>query len=362
VTSSKVLLVLGSGATAGGGFQLKFEGALWKPPLDLNFFETPLVQKLFTEEDFPASYFYREGPGLEALWSKVDLYNKLCRSGVISESESYVKIANLMDAKAKKESAYRAKLEREDRRWRVPDMAVWELRTLIRTVFEKIRLPSGDSPPLYLVIDRLRNFGNLAGIINFNYDLSLEGSFGDTESMPFYYPTLSNQYSAGKLPLFKLHGSLNWQTDSKSDRRIRMVNSIAEIDHTVDWYKQPEMIGPNFFKQEISLDFNPPGDFRVPFYKKLWSLTWDVLKTVSHLVFIGFSFPPTDSHAAALFRTAHLSGSGFQRVILCHLNDSKLKSTAQQVFSGRPTELTEFSGGLEDMATRLDELIKLLSD
>jgi hypothetical protein len=162
-------------------------------------------------------------------------------------------------------------MEREDRRWRVPDMAAWELRALILAVFEKILVPSGTSLPLRAVIERLQNDGHLVGIINFNYDLSVETSFGGSDCMPFYYPILSNINPVGKLPL---RGSLNWQPGSKSVPRIQIVSPIGTIDHAGDWYKQPEIIGPNFFKQEINLDVQPQGDFRAPFYKDLCVLSW----------------------------------------------------------------------------------------
>ena len=136
----------------------------------------------------------------------------------------------------------------------------------------------------------------------------------------------------------------------------------AVMDHAKNCdYNQPEMIGPTFFKQEIALDVNR-GDPRMKYYRELWHFTWQKLKDATCLLFVGFSFPQTDFHAAALFRTAHLSGSGFRRIILCHYRDPNLRHTAEQVFAGnKMPEFTEFPDGLQNMAGRVDELIALLT-
>lgn len=206
----------------------------------------------------------------------------------------------------------------------------------------------------------------LRGVITFNYDTSLEFLSLNVSGLGqfFYYPGLSNQDASRKLPLFKLHGSLNWQTDSTNNhepiKALEPSTNIAEMNHGYGWYRRPEVVGPTFFKQEITLDFEILGDFRAPFYKLLWRNAWDTLRNVRNLIFVGFSFPQTDFHARALFCTAHLNGNGFRHVVLCHRGNQDLRNAAEQVFRGRPTKFTEFTGGLENMTERIDEVIALL--
>ncbi len=199
---------------------------------------------------------------------------------------------------------------------------------------------------------------SLRGVITFNYDTSLEQLYQGR----FYYPLLEDQNAEGRLPLFKLHGSLNWRTDSRSGNIVALgPEQVAEMDHGDGWYCQPEVVGPTFFKQEITFDIQQ--DFRTRHYRRLWSNTWDLLRHARQLIFVGFSFPQTDFHAQALFRTAHLSDTGFQRVILCHRCDPNLVKTARSVFDGLSTpELTEFQDGLGDMVVRLDEVVALISN
>lgn len=366
MTLPKIFLVLGSGATVGGGFQVSYNGTLWKPPMDYNFFETPLVQSILSTGDYPALTHYKQGSSLEINWAKIDLYYKLCNRKIITEEESFRNIQSAM--KTSRIRGYAAKMnkEKEKSHFCVPSMALWELRWLVRTVFCKLTTPSDAVLfPLKRLIQRLNEDHLLQGIVTFNYELSAELALQEISSNPFFYPPFETIKSAGQIPLMKLHGSLNWQYSEKSTSKICVrssFTSIAQMDYVHKKnYVQPEIIGPTFFKQEITWDDRRSSDYRFKRYNKLWQFTWKELKKTAVLVFIGFSFPRTDFHAAALFRTAHLSGSGFRRVILCHFRDANLRRTAEQVFAGKATEFMEFRDGLQDMVDRVEELVKLLS-
>jgi hypothetical protein len=365
MTCPKILLVLGSGATAGGGFRVSTTGTLWKPPMDFNWFETPIVQTLLRPGDYSTLEYYRQSPALEATWAKIDLYYKLCNIGWIDEENSFAHL----EGKMRKSNipGYCNKLDSElgqgKKHLCVPSMALWELRHQVLTVFRDIKENAGASPScLRSLIAGLQEKQMIEGIVSFNYDTCLDQTL-DPQS--FYYPCLGETEKG--FPLMKLHGSLNLQYDSDLPRaskiKILMPPTMrAVIDHAKDGhYKQPEMIGPTFFKQEIALDVNRE-DRRMEYYRDLWHFSWQKLKDATCLLFVGFSFPQTDFHAAALFRTAHLSGSGFRRVILCHFRDPNLRRTADQVFAGnKMPEFSEFPEGLEDMADRLDELLGLLA-
>ena len=356
------ILVLGAGATVGGGFRVRINNTHFEPPLDRNLFETPAVESIFNPDDYPALSYYQQDPSLEATWAKIDLHHKLCVSKVISEEQTYDKLIQEMDKKARGDRAYRIKMEQEKRYWMVPSMAGWEILHLIREVYKNLT-PPGDVSPLQTLIDALREKSNLRAIISFNYDTSVEKILKEV-GIPFYYPLLCDEpLPDGALPVIKLHGSLNWQTDIRANPPISVVpaSQTAEMDHGVGWYKQPEVIGSTFFKQEITLDFEIKGDSRAPYYKRLWGLAWDCIKTARYGVFVGFSFPQTDFHAAALFRAAHLNGVGFHRVILCHKGSINLLNAMRKVFEGRPTQFTEFNNGLESLVYRLDELLALLN-
>jgi len=280
---------------------------------------------------------------------------KLCLSAIINEEQAYERLRAPMEQRGQGDESYRQKMERECCHSRVPSMAGWELLSLVREVYLNLHQPPEESP-LHGLVNALVNKSILRGIITFNYDTSLEILFPSQ----FYYPLLETEGIDKKLPLMKLHGSLNWQ-ETYNQQQIAIAQGIAGMNyHSPDNWTQPAVIGPTFFKQEITIDFQ--RDYRARFYKELWRFAWDLLRSARNLIFIGFSFPQTDFHARALFRTAHLNGAEFRRVLLCHRGNQNLRDTMQRVFNGRPTEFTEFNRGLENMAERLDEVITLLAD
>ncbi|MBI4689919.1 MAG: hypothetical protein HY754_06595 [Nitrospirae bacterium] len=148
-TNNKIALVLGSGATVGGNFKVKYEGKDYEPPMDHNFFETPLVKVILRPKEYPALCYYQKRfkeKSFEATFSKIDLIAKLCLGKVISEEYAYDEIKNLMAEKAKSDTSYKIKMEDECCCWRTPSMAAWEFISLISRIYGKLEIPKKTSP------------------------------------------------------------------------------------------------------------------------------------------------------------------------------------------------------------------------
>jgi hypothetical protein len=356
------ILVLGAGATLGGQFKLKTGGECCDPPLDNNFFQTKAVKSIFKDSEYPALFYYRRECGLETTWANMDVVAKLCFGKVISEECAWNRAQKMMNEKAKASPSYRIKMETEGIDSRVPSMAGWELLDLVYEVYKEI-VPPKEESPLWQLVHRLIEKDLLKGVITFNYDTSLETLFRH-HNQEFYYPCLPGQ--SGELPLMKLHGSLNWQYfDTPYEKSITVLGTSVKPEHFIKGYAQPEIVGPTFFKQEITIDFQ--SDCRARYYKTLWRFAWEQLKDAKKLVFVGFSFPQTDFHAVALFRTAHLCGLGVQQVSHCYKRDSKSCDEAEdrieKIFKqdGRKPKFRHYSDGLELLAKQhLDELVKFL--
>lgn len=120
---------------------------------------------------------------------------------------------------------------------------------------------------------------------------------------------------------------------------------------------QPCIIGPTLFKQEIAIDFQVNAS--ALFYKRLWRMCWESLREVNALVFVGFSIPPTDFHARTLFQSARLQGE-FERVAICikdKTGDDAI-DRVRRIFGLRPKT---YKKGLEDLAGRIDDLLRYLA-
>lgn len=96
-----VFLVLGSGATVGSGAKVHIRGQEFLPPLDRDFWKTPVVQSILGREKYPALWHYRERistDSLERTWAEIDLILKLCIKGIISEEEQFGTLQGAMRA------------------------------------------------------------------------------------------------------------------------------------------------------------------------------------------------------------------------------------------------------------------------
>ena len=274
--------------------------------------------------------------------------------------------------KGEADPSYGAKYDNEkDHSCLIPSLALWEILNLTREVYRDLVLPVGDSPLRNLAC-ALRDNDRLMAAITFNYDTSLEETL-NSAGIQYYWPDspvskFDRPPRSDALLVLKLHGSLGWQMDTRTAPPIghaplgKKAAGIGYVD--AGYYYQPEIIGPTFFKQEITMDTRDiRQDFRAVHYEYIWREARRCLGKVKNLVFVGFSFPQTDFHAAALFRNAHMNGKGFTRIVVCHKGDANTLNTMRNIFSGRmdsPTQLTEFDDGLEGLVARKDELLAIL--
>jgi hypothetical protein len=275
---------------------------------------------------------------------------------VISEEEAYQRCDESMRQRATMDPSYRLKLERERTLWRVPGMAGWEIRELVLQTYGEIREPDPNDSPLKTIIEAIRNRGILCGIVSFNYDTSVERLLSD--QLVYVIPGRSHDPPEGKIPLYKLHGSLNWR-ESPSRIEPKGVDDPAPVEMNFrsdgSWL-QPSIIGPTLFKQEIAVDFQQNES--ALFYKRLWRMCWDTLREVDALVFIGFSFPSTDFHIRALFESIHRVRP-FRRVLMCTMGDEDAFGKGRGVFPG--ARIVHLGGGIADMANRIGEVMGFLT-
>lgn len=115
-------------------------------------------------------------------------------------------------------------------------------------------------------------------------------------------PTTQN----GSINLLKLHGSLNWYPFPEGDKDpIR----LRERPYKQRGQKLYEIVPPEYVKTAGS----------GPIYKRMWANAELALRRAEILVFVGFSFTPTDLDVEALFRLALASGrKTLQRVVVAN--------------------------------------------
>jgi hypothetical protein len=120
-------------------------------------------------------------------------------------------------------------------------------------------------------------------IITFNYDRVLE-TLGLTAPLPSKELANGQLYGKG---VYKLHGSVDWAVDrdipANTEINESMIVRRSGRDHT------PFLATPGPTKFNHTKDEGP--------LSSLWSAAAQVLLIADTVVFIGYRFPPSDSHA-----------------------------------------------------------------
>jgi hypothetical protein len=155
-------------------------------------------------------------------------------------------------------------------------------------------------------------------IVSTNYDCVLEnlleGIFGDGS---YWYPGVSTQRRTDAIPVFKLHGSINWMEDRgpiSQDRFMRAgkpvliaAPSVMELRQSSGEHgyffghanaKHTPIIIPFVFQKEAWLKEDNPDWKRI--FIKTWNLAEDLMKRSNRLLFWGYSLPAADYHMFSL--------------------------------------------------------------
>jgi hypothetical protein len=131
-------------------------------------------------------------------------------------------------------------------------------------------------------------------VITFNYDTLLENALFElnypfnyglsTETADYQPSSRINVYSIAKresLPIYKLHGSVNWSPGSMPNDRIKIYgtySNVREIDDDV-------LLVPPTWRKVFGGHLT-----------EVWEKAIKALETATRIIIIGFSMPSTDTH------------------------------------------------------------------
>ena len=147
-------------------------------------------------------------------------------------------------------------------------------------------------------------------VISFNYDICLEETWSSSGNFFYYYPNFEDNNRKYRIPVLKLHGSLNWKHGR--DGNVRPTDGHRIMEEREFEAKRPQLsrearknfmpmiIPPTYFKEEL---FFSSGQERVRrHFNELWRRAYQLLCKGSCLIIIGYSFPEADPHARWLLK------------------------------------------------------------
>lgn len=170
-------------------------------------------------------------------------------------------------------------------------------------------------------------------IVTTNYDLSIECAllrFGSKTKLNFDYATestnvraIGTMYLDYGVPVFKLHGSVNWfQREIESNL---FVEEIGDDDRSsvaipyVSTYSYPSpnpplIIPPSFLKPDLH---KPLGE--------VWKGAAKKLQEANLLVFIGYSFPLSDTEMTYFLARSLSDNAGLHRIVIIDPSADEIK-------------------------------------
>lgn len=218
------------------------------------------------------------------------------------------------------------------------------------------------------VVERELDTGNRVSVITFNHDLLVENAlsligsrhgkvwclrhaygFDPHETCENAQPTFPYDCPGGRsdhIPVYKLHGSLNWvfkTRDSVPPRAPRTRDLLIWINRVIpaytrkltvegtrrDWYLWSLIIPPIYEKQGFIRDE----------LEQVWSMAADALRRADKVVVWGYSFPPADVHARYFFQAAAYDNENLRTPVMIN-PDAAAHAALWQVM--QPRHVTHF--------------------
>lgn len=166
-------------------------------------------------------------------------------------------------------------------------------------------------------------------VVTTNYDLNIECALlkaGVAAKLPFKHRlpdspigATADLHANGRIPLFKLHGSLNWFIDGKEkdgvlvESRVVRVGMLSdttgELPHSCasDYLlpSDPAIVPPSFLKPDLPV-----------FMRDSWSGAAKALAKADIVIFVGYSFPPSDIEMSYFLATTLSENPSIRRLLV----------------------------------------------
>lgn len=205
----------------------------------------------------------------------------------------------------------------------------------------------------YKKFDKMLNgtFKSQAHSLSFittNYDLNIESlclSFNLNTSIGIEYDLINDSnaviknrfYSNSGIPLYKLHGSVNWFIGNESellieDRVVQVHGPLSDKDDKTyplplqcscryEFPSIPTLIPPSFLKPEL------PN-----FLQQVWKKAATALAEAHIVIFIGYSFPQADTEMRYFLATALSENANLRDI---YIVDPRASAIAERLRNGQ---------------------------
>ena len=219
--------------------------------------------------------------------------------------------------------------------WNFTDIS--ELRTCIQTyIYLALIKPKIKKDILKPFIKKIKERD--VKIISFNYDLIIERALFDVDiwkpkdgyGIDFKdFPNITKSHDIeSKIPIYKLHGSLNWRPD------LKLKFYYDDNEPIFPDYLQYGSNAPPFQGKHLGLWMLPSfiKQFTISKLINVWKKAFTAINDSDEVVIIGYSLPKEDSAASLLLGTTEISK---KRLIIVDPNVDELQDKYQNITSNK---------------------------
>jgi hypothetical protein len=182
-------------------------------------------------------------------------------------------------------------------------------------------------------------FKGYLSFVTTNYDLNIESAcvFLNAHTNPGFIPLHQNSdsvqssqylYATNGIPLFKLHGSVNWYLCDQ-EPGIKIENRIVKVMGDSDENQIRSLPYPCTANYEPpSVPIIVPPSFLKPDLSKTMGMIWrgaaQTLSKANVVAFIGYSFPPSDTEMMYFLAKAFSENAGLRKIYIIDPSAEKL--------------------------------------
>ena len=202
----------------------------------------------------------------------------------------------------------------------------------VRRILQRVYTEVGDLSVFWSRYDALRRFLGFEPrelqhelrIVTTNYDLNAECALRHLSmyAHPGFPAPAGNFYQEVGVPVYKLHGSVNWFAASKDGGKLDVDQDIVEVRSRVGQEfvtgPVPAVCATNYANDRAPLLVAP--SFLKPPLNKTMSDIWrgaaEALGEAHLVVFVGYSFPPSDTVMRYYLASALTRNAVLQRIVV----------------------------------------------
>ncbi|MFW9803134.1 MAG: hypothetical protein ACFFFC_10805 [Candidatus Thorarchaeota archaeon] len=310
--SIRTAIILGAGASSADGASMKLLDAY----LDLQPTRNPIIQELeerrprvrsILEQLFPGNSI----PQFEELLSVIEL--------AIQRRETFRGYGGELSLFVENRDERDLRLAHED---------------LVLSIAEVLARKIGRNQYHKMFVQTLHDNGDLNNVVflTTNYDILLDNSLTHILSPSIRNITIPNygmnyevdwvgQFCRSRIPLFKLHGSLNWlycprciKIDLKPYSKSGYMPSYQTVPCSCGQNRLPVIIPPT-----------PLKDINNPYLLQVWTSAEQELKSVDRFVFCGYSLPQADLQVKYLLKRAQINRENGRQPIEVFVMNNQFK-------------------------------------